>query len=204
LQRKTLTADKTIPGTFYLVHSGQGANQHLLGVWRTQDGGRRWERVFSGEIAPSSDHNAKLRSVPGHGGHLFFTSAFPYTDDTLLRRSLDGGRSWVPVSEVTRVDDIAFGKAAPGAAYPAIYISGRVGGSYGIWRSIDSARSWQRLADFPVGTLDNVTAVGADPDVFGRVYLGYQGSSWIWGEPAPCRPAPYRSLADEMCSAVDR
>jgi hypothetical protein len=43
------------------------------------------------------------------------------------------------------------------------------------------------LAEFPVGRLDQVTAVAADPDVFGRVYLGYAGSGWIWGEPAPCK-----------------
>lgn len=73
----------------------------------------------------------------------------------------------------------------------AIFISGRVGGVYGVWRSVDNAASWQRLGEFPVGTLDQVTAIGADPDVFGRVYLGYKGSGWIWGEPAPCDPRPY-------------
>lgn len=202
LQRKTLTADKATPGTFYLVHSGGGANAGLLGLWRTRDGGVNWTRVFDGEIAPSSDMAAKLRAVPGRAGHLFFTSAFEHTTDTGLRRSTDGGESWQPVPDVTRVDDVAFGKPARGAAYPTIFLSGRVGGEYGIWRSVDDARSWQRLVDFPVGSLDQVSVVGADPDVFGRVYLGYVGSGWIWGEPAPCRPAPYRALAERQCSAV--
>lgn len=187
---------------FYLVHSGEAPNEELTGLWRSGDGGVKWERVFTGEIAPSSTMAAKLRSVPGHAGHLFFTAGFAHTTDTGLRRSTDGGRSWNVVPEVTRVDDIAFGKAARGAAYPAIYISGRVGGTYGVWRSTDNAGSWQRLVDFPVGTLDQVTAIGADPDVFGRVYLGYKGSGWIWGEPATCTAAPLRSLEHQQCSKV--
>lgn len=203
LQRKTLTADKSLPGTFYLYHSGGDSNAALQGLWRTRDGAKSWDKVFEGEIAPSSDVAAKLRSVPGHAGHLFFTSGFEHASDTGLRRSTDGGSSWQPVPNVTRVDDIAFGKAAKGAAYPTIFLSGQVAGQYGIWRSIDDAKRWQRLVDFPVGTLDQVSAVGADPDVFGRVYLGYVGSSWIWGEPAPCRPAAYGAGADKQCSAVN-
>jgi photosystem II stability/assembly factor-like uncharacterized protein len=202
LQRKTMTADKTLPATFYHYHSGGGENAALQGLWLSEDGGKSWNKVFEGEIAPSSDMAAKLRSVPGHAGHLFFTSAFEHTGDTALRRSTDGGRTWQIVPNVTRVDDIAFGKAAKGARYPTIFFSGKVSGEYGIWRSIDNAASWQRLVDFPAGTLDQVSVVGADPDVFGRVYLGYVGSSWIWGEPAPCKPAPYQPFAASQCAAV--
>ncbi|PZP18069.1 MAG: hypothetical protein DI607_05945, partial [Sphingomonas hengshuiensis] len=72
----------------------------------------------------------------------------------------------------------------------------------GIWRSVDNAASWQMLVDFPVGTLDQVTTLGADPDVFGRVYIGYKGSGWIWGEPAACAPAPYRARDARHCVSV--
>lgn len=201
-QRKTLAADRVKPGVFYLVHSGDGANGGLAGLWRTTDGGANWSRMFSGEIAPSSTMAAKLRAVPGHAGELFFTSGFAYAGDTGLRRSTDGGATWAIVPDVAHVDDIAFGKAAPGAAYPAIYISGRVHEAYGVWRSLDNAKSWQKLTEFPAGTLDQVTAIGADPDVFGRVYLGYKGSGWIWGEPAPCAPGSVDRAHDKACTRV--
>jgi len=201
-QRKTLAADKSAPGTFYLVHSGEPPNIELVGLWRTRDGGVVWSKVFDGEIAPSSDQAAKIRSVPGKPGHLFFTSGYEHTADSQLRRSIDGGESWSVLADVNRVDDIAFGKAAKGASYPTIFISGRVGGQYGIWRSVDNAASWQMLVDFPVGTLDQVTTLGADPDVFGRVYIGYKGSGWIWGEPAACAPAPYRARDARHCVSV--
>lgn len=203
-QRKTVAADRVAASVFYLYHSGDGGNYQLKGLWRTRDGGAHWAHVFNDEIAPASNMAAKLRAVPGHEGHLFFTSAFAHVADTQLRRSLDGGTSWAVVPNVTRVDDIAFGKAAKGATYPAIYISGQVNETYGIWRSTDNAASWQRLIDFPVGSLDQVTALGADPDVFGRVYVGYKGSGWIWGEPASCSVTRSDQAGIRQCYVVSR
>ena len=188
MQRKVLAADRVLPGVFYLVHSGNDANRALMGIWRTGDGGGTWTRVFAGEVAPQSQYAAKLRAVPGKAGHLFFTSGVTDGPDTRLRRSVDGGRRWTTLDDVDHVDDLAFGKAARGGDYPAIFLSGRVAGRYGVWRSTDTGKSWQQLAQFPAGTLDQVTAMEADKDVFGRVYLGYKGSGWVYGEPAACAP----------------
>lgn len=201
-QRKHLAADRVLPGVFYYYHSGEGENARLRGLWRTQDGGEHWTQVFRQEIAPQSRFTAKLRAVPGKAGHLFFTSAVANGPDVRLRRSINGGESWDVVPNVDHVDDVAFGKAAPGAAYPAIYVSGRVGGAYGIWRSTDNAASWRRLTEFPVGTLDQVTVIEADKDRFGRVYIGYKGSGWRYGEPASCTPAAYRFPQASECTAV--
>jgi photosystem II stability/assembly factor-like uncharacterized protein len=200
--RKTLAADRVLPGVFYLVHSGEAGNAALAGLWRTDNGGANWRKVFAGDIAPSSRYSAKLRVVPGHGGQMFFTAGVPDGPDMALRRSADGGASWHALANVQRVDDVAFGKAARGASYPTIFISGQVDGEYGIWRSVDEARSWQRVAGFPIGSLDQVTVLGADPDVFGRVYVGYKGSGWRYGEPAPCSASPYAFPADAECFRV--
>ncbi len=200
--RRTLAADRVEPSVFYLYHSGDGANPGLAGLWVTHDGGGHWTKVFSGEIAPSSQYSAKLRPVPGHAGHLFFTSTVYGPSDTRLRRSIDGGSTWRIVNGVDQTDDIAFGKAAAGASYPTIFISARVGGVYGIWRSTDDTATWQRLGQFPLGSLDQVTVVEGDPDIFGRVYLGHKGSGWVYGEPATCKPAAYQFPAEVECSGV--
>jgi len=202
LPRKTLAADRVLPGVFYLVHSGEGANKGLAGLWRTADGGAHWARVFSGEIAPNSRFAAKLRAVPGKAGELFFTSGVMEGADTVLRRSRDGGRSWTTLAGVDHVDDVGFGMAARGASYPTIFISGRIGGDYGIWRSIDDGARWQKLTDFPDGTLDQVSVVAGDPNVFGRVYLGYKGSGWVHGEPAPCHRDAQPSQGGGECRLV--
>ena len=200
--RKTLAADRVLPGVFYLMHAGEGDNGQLKGLWRTGDGGTQWTKVFQGDIAPFSESSSKLRAVPGHAGHLFFTSGVLGPADTRLRRSTDGGAHWAAVDAVDQVDDIAFGKPRSGASYPTLFISARVAGVFGIWRSIDAAKSWARVAGFPLGSLDQITVIEGDPDVFGRVYLGFKGSGWAYGQPAACQPTAYRSFASTECVAI--
>ena len=201
LSRKTLTADGTRPGVFYLVHSGEGANQRLQGLWRTGDGGETWRQVFKGEIAPNTGYAAKLRAVPGRPGELFFTSGIPYATGTPLRRSRDGGETWTSIRGISQVDDIAFGRPDQ-AGYPTIFLSGRLNGEYGFWRSIDEGENWTKIGVFPIGTLDQVTVLGADPDHFGRVYVGYMGSGFLVGEPADCKAKPYAFGEDAECFSL--
>ena len=204
LQRKVLVADPVKDGTFYLVHSGNPDNRQLMGLWRTQDGGSSWTRLFQGEIAPKSENAAKLRAMPGRSGDLFFTSAVEGTHDSRLRRSTDGGVTWQIIPGVDQVSDITFGKAASGNTVPTIYLAGFVHGKYGIWRSVDNAQSWSRLAVFPIGRLDRVVVLGADPDIFGRLYIGWQGSGWTYGAPAACQARPVRPFDIAQCYKVDR
>ncbi|WP_457107428.1 WD40/YVTN/BNR-like repeat-containing protein [Methylobacterium sp. P5_C11] len=201
LSRKTLTADGTRPGVFYLVHSGEGSNQRLQGLWRTDDGGESWRQVFMGEIAPNTGYAAKLRAVPGRQGELFFTSGIPYATGTPLRRSRDGGETWSSIRGVSQVDDIAFGRPDL-AGHPTIFISGRLNDEYGLWRSIDDGESWTKIGAFPVGTLDQVTVLGADADHFGRVYVGYVGSGFMVGEPADCKAKAYAFGEDTECFSL--
>lgn len=189
LARKSLIADRVLPNSFYLMHSGTDRNAALTGLWRTTDGGASWSRRFMGEIAPNSQFAAKLRAVPGKAEHLFFTSAV-HDGDATLRRSTDGGATWDKVPGIDRADDIAFGKAAKGSTYPTIFVSALHEGRYGIWRSIDDAMTWHMVAAFPLGRLDRVKVMEGDKDVFGRIYIGFMGSGWLYGEPAPCTPRP--------------
>lgn len=203
LARRTLVADRAVGGRFYLLHSGEWGNKALQGVWRTDDDGRSWRKVFTGEVAPMSGFAAKLRAVPGKAGHLFFSSSLLGTGgDTRLRRSVDGGATWTTLDRITEVDDIAFGKAAPGAAYPAIYVSGQIDGQYGLWRSLDDAAHWQRISVYPMGRVDQVSVLGADLDRFGRVYVGFVGSGWVYGDLANCRPVPFTMDLASDCQLI--
>jgi hypothetical protein len=58
-----------------------------------------------------------------------------------------------------------------------MYAYGRLDGVAGLYRSFDDAANWDRLSGrFIGGHLDNVSAIEADKNVFGRVYVGYSGS----------------------------
>ena len=78
---------------------------------------------------------------------------------------------------------MGFGLAAPGGAYPAIYVVGTIGGVYGIFRSDDQAATWTRINDdrHQFGLLSVITG---DPRIYGRVYLGTSGRGIKFGDVA--------------------
>jgi hypothetical protein len=201
--RKTLVADRVQAHTFYLFHDGGWSNPQLKGLWRTTDGGAHWSRVFEGEIAPDVTVPARLRAVPREAGHLFFTAGLVGGRDVRLRRSSDGGASWTIVPGMEAVDDIGFGRSAEGRWGPTMFVSGRYRGEYGIWRSVDEGANWQRVGGFPLGSLDQVSVVAGDANVFGRVYVGYRGSGWAYGEPARCPAAPYHPGDAADCERIE-
>ena len=57
----------------------------------------------------------------------------------------------------------------------------------------------EKAEEPPVGALDEVVAMDADKDVFGRVYLGFKGSGWRFGQPSACKPGPYTFGEAEEC-----
>jgi photosystem II stability/assembly factor-like uncharacterized protein len=118
---------------------------------------------------------ADIEAVPGHSGHLWISTG------KALYRSTDGGKTANPVVSVDESYGVGIGKAAPGAKYPTVFLSGQVDGKKGVFRSIDEGNHWVRVSDddHQYGT---VNVVEGDPRVFGRVYLGPNGRGIVVGE----------------------
>ncbi|HEY8153971.1 MAG TPA: hypothetical protein VII72_07580 [Myxococcota bacterium] len=178
LNRHIVAADRVNIGTFYLYH-------FIHGVFRSTDRGATWTLVKAGEVASWSGFNAKLQSVPGRAGHLFFTSGQqgdprdPNPASSSFMRSTDGGVTWTAMPGVSEVYAFGFGKAQ--RTYPTIYIAGWVNGAYGIWGSGNEGSSWAKLGgDFALGSLDAVKTVDGDKDTAGRVYVGFAGSGYAY------------------------
>jgi hypothetical protein len=176
LNRHIVAADRVNAGTFYMYHTPKG-------VFRSTNGGANWTLVKSGEIVPFSGFNAKLKTVPGKAGHLYFTAGHQSGENPsgAFMRSTDGGATWVAVPNVLEAYDFGFGKAAPDASYPAIFIAGWVNGSYGVWRSDNEGQSWTRIGTYPLDSLDEIKAVEGDKNVYGTVYVGFSGSGYAYG-----------------------
>jgi hypothetical protein len=121
---------------------------------------------------------ADVEAVPHHSGHLWMSTG------KALYRSTDGGRTASPVGSVEESYGVGIGKAAPGAAYPTIFLSGKVNGTKGVFRSTDEGSHWVRVSD-PEHQYGVVNVVEGDPRVHGRVYLGPNGRGIVVGEPQP-------------------
>lgn len=118
----------------------------------------------------------RIYAAPGREGDLWL-AAF-----NGLYRSTNTGASFARFPRVSEIHGFGFGKAAPGAPYPALYLIGVVDGVRGIFRSDDTARSWVRINDdqHQWGLLLHITG---DPKQYGRVYVGTHGRGTLYGDP---------------------
>ena len=186
LNRKVLTADTAFPNTFYLYHQEKG-------MYKSTNGGANWTLLSSTGLPKGfavGYFNATLKAVPGKAGHLFFSPGPLDGDDFPLYYSVDGGATWSVVPDTLEVTSFGFGKAAPGASYPTLFLQGRVNNDPGVWRSTDEGKSWQKISTYPMGIFDSIRAMDGDKDIFGRVYVGLGGVGFAYGDSGSEQPPP--------------
>ncbi len=167
-------ADPVNANVFYAFNNG---------ILKSTDKGVSFTKVDNNNFSFTTD----LQLTPGKEGHVWVPGyAYDGVNGGFLARSLDGGKTFVNVDpaadaaytqRVQHCEAIGFGKAAPGASYPAIYISGTVGGVLGLYQSIDEAKSWARIDDAKhrFGSLANGGFVRGDANTFGVVYRSTAG-----------------------------
>jgi photosystem II stability/assembly factor-like uncharacterized protein len=188
-KRNIVCADRVTPNKFYAYNYGPSTDATKAGIYVTTDGGPTWTRVRTTAF-PFSGSHAKFEAIPGHAGHLFFTSG---QDTAGLYHSQGGGAdgTWVTLLD-GEVFCFGFGKEAPGNDYPTVFIVGYVDSEYGIWRSTSAAAdfaagtpTWTKIGDFPYNWHDRPMVIDGDKNTYGTVYIGYAGSSMAYGaEPA--------------------
>jgi hypothetical protein len=183
LNKRTVTADRVLSDTFYMYYVSN-ADPSSSGVYKSTDGGATWTQVYNHEISASSSFNSHLVSVPGQAGNLFFSGgpqgAATHPVGEGFFQSTDGGSTWNAVPNVLEVSVFGFGAPAASGGYPSIYIVGYVNSVYGIWQSNDDAKSWTQIGDHPAGSLDNISTISGDPNIYGQVYVGFAGSGYAY------------------------
>jgi len=119
----------------------------------------------------------RLYATPGKSSDLWI-AAFEG-----LYHSTDSGKTFIRQDGVQEIHAFGFGKAAPTASGPALYLIGIVGGVRGIFRSDDTAGTWVRINDdqHQWGLLLQITG---DPKRYGRVYVGTHGRGTMYGDPS--------------------
>jgi len=130
---------------------------------------------------PSASGSKVIRAAPGKEGDVWV----PLYDGGLAR-STDSGATFSRIAGVSYAAAVGFGKAAPAASYPAVYLWGTVAGVRGLFRSTDVGVNWVRVNDDAHqygGPGDGQFVIG-DMNTYGVVYMSTVGRGVVVGKPA--------------------
>ncbi|MFJ1578697.1 WD40/YVTN/BNR-like repeat-containing protein [Streptomyces sp. NPDC088182] len=163
-------ADPVDPRRFYVYDTDGGA------VYRSTDGGATFVRGAGG--LPSGDVQFRIAAAPGRTGDLWLSAKW-----NGLYRSTDGGGSFTRLTSCWASYALGFGRAAPGAAYPAVFQTGATEDFVGVYRSDDAGAGWTRINDDAHQWGWTGEVITGDPRVHGRVYLGTNGRGVQYGDP---------------------
>ncbi|GGT32793.1 hypothetical protein GCM10010271_41120 [Streptomyces kurssanovii] len=86
------------------------------------------------------------------------------------------------VADKEKADAVGFGKAAPGASYRTVFVSAKIGGLRGIFRSTNGGADWTRINDDAHQWGWTGASITGDPRVYGRVYVSTNGRGIQYGE----------------------
>jgi hypothetical protein len=176
----TIVADRVNPNEFYYWTENGSDNSWTLYV--SSDGGKTFAASAAG---PLGIGNVTLVPNPYVAGDLWLSTYIG------IYHSTDFGASFTQNSALAfaNVPAVAIGAPAPGSATPAIYIYGTINNFLGVYRSDDGGSTWVQLNDVSHQWGGIVPTMAADPNVFGRVYLGINGRGIIVGNPTTSVPA---------------
>ena len=172
--RRALAADR-VDARMYLM--GDDARFHI-----SDDGGTTWsDSSFAPPCRRDTDCHVygQLRAVPGRAGQLWATAGTA----GVFRTSDAGDSRWQQVGDFDDAGAFGFGAPVDGSEHPAVYLYGTSRGREGVWRSVDGGDRWELLSENPGGIAALVNVVAGDPDVPGRVYVGFAGVGVVLGDP---------------------
>jgi hypothetical protein len=198
-----LRAAGLTPGIFYMYGIAEGIYRSINGgaTWtlsyaRDTDEGdgfpiyQAFNNLYNVELA-CPDGSDDLWMSSGHNGS-FPDSLTPSVTDSSLIRFTGAGTAATRITNAAEPYRICFGRPAPGKTYGTLFMVGWVnrgsGWEYGTWRCDDpdagATLTWVDIGQWPNDSIDQVTTMAGDPDVFGRVYIGFNGSSVVWRDTA--------------------
>ncbi|MER5937431.1 1,4-beta-glucanase [Streptomyces sp. NPDC001928] len=166
----TPVADPADPSVFYAFDTANGT------LHASTDGGLTFAARAGG--LNSGDREFQLAVAPGRSGDLWLSLKW-----NGLYRSTDGGATFSKVAGCWASYTLGFGRAAPGASYPALYMVGATESVTAVHRSDDEAGTWVRINDDRHQWGWTGAAVTGDPRIHGRVYLATNGRGVQYGEP---------------------
>jgi len=183
VKQRALYADPFVPDKFYLKLTNSPA-----GLYVSTDGGVTWTGMMDNGL-PGNTHHGQLAVNYSVKNDLWFVDGFEGANSHGLYHSIDGGKSFAKLPGITNAITLALG-AGSGKSKDtpySIYFYGKFESNpkWGIFRSIDGGSTWERISYYPTGIYDQPTCMAASWDTFGKVYVGFSGNSYVYGQIRP-------------------
>ena len=154
-----------------VTHTAQGTRIYAAvdsptqgGIWRSDDGGKHWQRVNEDENAFGNWYFARLTVDPRNPQVV-------YSAGRSVRRSSDGGRTWHIIKGAPGGDDYHFIWLNP--LHPDYWI---VAADQGAAVTVDGGRSWSSWYNQPTGQFYHLAADNRFPY---WIYSGQQDSGTV-------------------------
>ncbi len=160
-------ADKVLKSQFYAKENSSGT------IFVSSDSGQTF--IPYGAVVGKGD--GKIEAVFGEAGHVWAPCG-----EGGLWFSKNGGTKFKQLLNVSACHNVSFGKAAPGAGYPAVFIHGVINGQIGLYRSDDTGKTWIRINDDDTDFARSHRTIAGDPREYGRLYIGTEGRGVVYGE----------------------
>lgn len=200
LRADPFTADK-----FYLkfIHA-----PNLLYV--STDGGQTWSGLPATNL-PDYAWGGQLVVNTKVQNDLWYADGWQGSTTHGVFHSTDGGQTFTQIAGITRAAVIAIGAGSgqSGDSPYTIYFYGQFAANtpYGVFRSTNAGSTWERIAYYPTGLYDVPRVMAASQDTFGKVYIGFSGNSYVYGQltntPPPTAPAAPTGLTAAAVSATE-
>ncbi|MEO7497366.1 MAG: cellulose binding domain-containing protein [Massilia sp.] len=163
-------ADPVNPSKFYVYDSATGK------VMLSSDGGVS----FNPMAQLAGGGSTFLRATPGREGDLWACLG-----QIGLSHSTDSGASFTRIDGIASCGGVGLGKQAPAAAYPTLYMWGKVGTVRGLLRSTDQGASWVRVNDDAHQYGAQGSWVNGDMSNYCTVYMTTNGRGIAFGKIDP-------------------
>ncbi|MCF8361275.1 MAG: hypothetical protein K9G70_01495 [Prolixibacteraceae bacterium] len=176
-----LCADKVDANWFYIYSRNDSS------FYRSNDYGESWTKMNAKLPVPARKFFEaqldvdywRLESVSGHAGHLFLSLA-----NEGLYFTSNRGESWKKIESIESVPLMGLGAPKSEKAYPTLYVLGQKADDSALWyyRSTDMGKTFQRINSEKERIGNNPQFIEGDRQIFGRVYIGTNGSGIVVGE----------------------
>lgn len=160
-----VVADRTSPGRFYAVGSGDGM------LYTSIDGAKTFR---ARPLSFSMSGECSLYASPRRSGDLWLAGG-----TTDLYHS-PPARPFSKVPRVIEIEALGFGPGVSETGGTTLLLAGAIDLERGIFRSEDSAQTWVRLEG--PAFLGRVFAIEADPKKIGRLYVSCEAGLYC-GDP---------------------